>query len=227
MRRRALNPVRCSVGRRTRGPLRLLKMMDGEDHFSIVIWKMPPDKIITDVTEREKSQCPYLQSGGSVEAMVLEERSTGGRDAQQWALGHTPREDDATVAITVAGTTPRSLRPRSCCRPATADSSSTSRPASGEPGLVVGGEASCRHDRTHASPDCVSRQQHHLVAAGVPRGSHRGPHDLFAESPSPQRFLDDDVLDDRERRGRSGQVRDHVEVGRRDDGSDRRAVNPV
>lgn len=79
--------------------LRLLKRLDGNDDFSIVMWEMPPGKIITEVTAREESLSPYLQCGGSAEAMVLEERSRGGRDAKQWAIGRTPIEGEGTVVV--------------------------------------------------------------------------------------------------------------------------------
>lgn len=81
---------------------RTLSLLDGDDHFSLLLFYVPddagwPDGPGFDVAEYEAE---YLQSAGRVDSMVLEfRRNEGDGRYHQYAVGRPGTPDRSTVTV--------------------------------------------------------------------------------------------------------------------------------
>jgi hypothetical protein len=72
---------------------RALARLDGEERFSLVLWRLPAGKTLLEVDMAVEPQ-EYLQCAGSAERMTVELRELEGGVARQYVVGRLPAEQD-------------------------------------------------------------------------------------------------------------------------------------
>lgn len=80
------------------GVSRLLSRMDGREHFSLVLWRLPNGRHFAD-TDPDKEAKEYIQAAGSSEQMSLEVRRSSKEGADQLVIGRpakTPLPNPST-----------------------------------------------------------------------------------------------------------------------------------
>jgi hypothetical protein len=74
---------------------RALARLDGEERFSLVLWRIPDGKTLLDVDMATEPR-EYLQCAGSASRMTVELREVAGGTARQYVLGREPAEEDGS-----------------------------------------------------------------------------------------------------------------------------------
>ncbi len=69
-----------------------LARLDGTKFYSLLLWKLPPDKSLDDVSPDEDAN-EYIQCAGSADRMTVEVRRLKGGTYEQFVVGRTPNSE--------------------------------------------------------------------------------------------------------------------------------------
>lgn len=67
----------------------ILHRMDGAKFYSLLLWKLPPGKILYDVSP-DKDANEYIQCAGSANGMTVEVRRSKGDKYEHFVVGRSP-----------------------------------------------------------------------------------------------------------------------------------------
>ena len=70
-----------------------LARLDGTKFYSLLLWKLPPDKSLDDVSPDEDAN-EYIQCAGSADRMTVEVRRLKGGTYEQFVVGRTPNSEN-------------------------------------------------------------------------------------------------------------------------------------